>query len=79
VSWTPLTATAEHLARVLSESELAEYQRLYQSINHALTVATSLPTTLDPRARELIITKLQEADHWSMELLRAAAVSRRLL
>lgn len=57
----------------LSDSELAHFARLATAINHSITVAGDMPTTFDARARALIITKLQEAEHWSLELLRAAA------
>ena len=79
MSWVPVSNLAAQLGESLSESELAHYQRLALAINHAFEVATELPTSLDARARELIITKLQEAGHWSVELLRAAECSRRLL
>lgn len=54
----------------LSEHELAEFQRLMIAIHHSLDVAAAMPTTLDGRVRALVITKLQEAEHWSLELLR---------
>lgn len=57
----------------LSDSELSHFGRLATAINHAISVAGDMPTTFDPRARALIVTKLQEAEHWSLELLRVAA------
>lgn len=60
----------------LSESELAEFGRLWTAITHAITVAGEMPTTLDGRSRALVMTKLQEAEHWSLEILRVAARAR---
>lgn len=57
----------------LSDSELTQFGQLTTAITHAITVAGEMPTTFDPRARALIVTKLQEAEHWSLELLRVAA------
>jgi hypothetical protein len=61
----------DRLAPPLSESELSHIGDLSRAINHAITVAENTPSTLDGRARALIITKLQEAEHWTIELLRA--------
>lgn len=57
-------------AAPMSETELSEFGRLATAIRHAITVAGEMPTTFDPRARALVVTKLQEAEHWSIELLR---------
>jgi hypothetical protein len=72
VSWVPLADVVASLTPTVTEAELAEYQRLAMAINYAITVATEMPSTLDPRARSLVITKLQEAGHWTVELVRAA-------
>lgn len=57
----------------LSADELSQFSRLTTAIHHAVSIAGEMPTTLDARARALIVTKLQEAEHWSFELLRVAA------
>lgn len=54
----------------ISETELSDIGRLALAIEHAISVAQALPTTLDAGARDHIITKLQEAEHWSFELIR---------
>jgi hypothetical protein len=61
------------LAPALDHSELDGICRLSVAINHAIKCAQEMPTTLDPRARALVVTKLQEADHWCLELTRIAA------
>lgn len=68
-----IAAIIEALQPLLSDDELSEFGRLAMAIEHAIAVAGGMPTTLDPRARALIVTKLQEAEHWSIELLRVAA------
>lgn len=57
-------------APALSLDELESIMKLNQAIEHAKTCAEGLHSTLDPRARALIVTKLQEADHWCLELIR---------
>lgn len=57
-------------APALSLDELDSIMKLNQAIEHAKTCAVSLHSTLDARARALIVTKLQEADHWCLELMR---------
>lgn len=57
----------------LSDSELAQFGRLAIAINHAIAVAREMPTTFDAHARGLVVEKLQEAEHWSLEILRVAA------
>jgi hypothetical protein len=57
-------------APALSLDELESIMKLNQAIEHAKKCAEGLHSTLDARARDLIITKLQEADHWCFELLR---------
>lgn len=57
-------------APALSLDELESIAVLTQAITHAITKAEALHSTLDGRARALIITKLQEADHWCLELIR---------
>lgn len=54
----------------LSQAELAEIGRLALALNHALDVAAEMPTTLDAHARGLVVEKLQEAEHWMIELVR---------
>lgn len=61
------------LAPALSEEEAVELMRVNMAIAHAINITRTLPTTLDPRARALVITKLEEADHWCLELTRIAA------
>lgn len=60
----------------LSDSELAHFARLAIAINHAIAVAREMPTTFDAHARGLVVEKLQEAEHWSLEILRVAAEPR---
>lgn len=60
----------------LSDDEIAEFSRLSAAITHAIDTAGRMPTTLDARARALVVTKLQEAEHWSLEMLRIAALGR---
>lgn len=61
------------LAPALDHNELDGICRLSIAINHAIKSAEQLPTTLDPRSRSLIVERLQEADHWCLELTRIAA------
>ena len=61
------------LAPALASDELEAMCRLSMAIEHAIRCAQEMPTTLDPRARALVVTKLQEADHWCLELTRIAA------
>jgi hypothetical protein len=57
-------------APALSLDELDSIMRLNQAITHAVKSAEQLHSTLDSRARGLIVEKLQEADHWCLELIR---------
>jgi hypothetical protein len=71
-----VSSTADILAKLapaLDAQELEDICRLSMAITHAIACAHGLTTTLDPRARALIVTKLQEADHWCLELTRIAA------
>jgi hypothetical protein len=61
------------LAPALDPAELEGICKLSIAINHAIKCAQDMPTSLDPRARALVVTKLQEADHWCLELTRIAA------
>lgn len=65
-----LTQLIDALDPPLSADELGEFSRLVTAIEHAITVASQMPTTLDAHVRALIVVKLQEAEHWSLELLR---------
>lgn len=73
MTWLSIADLLDQLDPPLSESELSHVSRLATAINHALHVAGEMPTTFDARSRALIVTKLQEAEHWSIELLRVAA------
>lgn len=71
-----MSSTADILAKLapaLAGDELDGICKLSIAINHAIKCAQDMPTTLDPRARALVVTKLQEADHWCLELTRIAA------
>lgn len=71
-----MSSTVDILARLapaLDHDELDGICKLSIAINHAIKCTQDLPTTLDPRSRALVITKLQEADHWCLELTRIAA------
>lgn len=71
-----MSSTADILAKLapaLASDELDGICKLSISINHAIKCAQEMPTTLDHRARALVVTKLQEADHWCLELTRIAA------
>lgn len=57
----------------LSDQELQAFAHLTAAIEHALQIAVNMPTTLDARSRALVVTKLQESEHWSLEILRVAA------
>lgn len=71
-----MTSTADIMARLaplLTLDELEGACKLSMAINHAIKCTQELPSTLDARARALVVTKLQEADHWCLELIRIAA------
>lgn len=57
----------------LSEEEIEAVCCLSVAINHAIGSVQAMPTTLDAHARDLIIDKLKEAEHWCLELTRIAA------
>jgi hypothetical protein len=75
-TWISLGDVVAPLQSELSDAELVEFARLSQAITFAIRVAGEMPTTLDARARALVVTKLQEAEHWSLELVRVAAQQR---
>lgn len=70
--WISMADLVGRLQPPLSDAELAEFARLSTAIAFAAEVARNMPITLDGRARSLVVTKLQEAEHWSLELLRVA-------
>lgn len=43
-------------------------------IQRATDFARNAPATLDGRARSLVITKLEEAEHWALHCLRLAVI-----
>jgi len=56
----------------LPEIEAASLGEILQEIQRALAFARSAPATLDGRTRALIVTKLEEAQHWALTCLRLA-------
>jgi hypothetical protein len=75
-AWLSLAEVVDGLLPPLSDNERAEFRRLLAAIGNAQQIARNLPTTLDAHARTLIVTKLQESEHWTLELLRAASAER---
>jgi hypothetical protein len=75
-AWLSLAEVVEGLMSPLSDCERAQFRRLLVTISSAQQLARNLPTTLDAHARTLIVTKLQESEHWTLELLRAASLER---
>ena len=67
----------ELVARVLADSDLNESEAIavaavFTALVHTIGAAERLPYSLDARARDLILTKTQEALHWCLELTRCA-------
>ena len=63
---------AEHSPN-LTKAELDAVSGLLVALMNATHHAQQLPSSLDGRARALIVTKLQEAGHWCIELTRAGS------
>jgi hypothetical protein len=58
---------------------LAEAQPLYalsEALQRAIACAENLPPSIDRRCADLIVTRLQEAEHWMLTAYGAALVSR---
>jgi hypothetical protein len=68
----------EHYARYLDPDDAVELGNLLESIGVALTVARLLRASVDGRTRSLVITKLEEAEHWAANAFRATAELQRV-
>lgn len=76
-TWVLLAEVVSDLAPTLTDADRSDYSRLATAISHALNVAEQMPTTFDVHTRGLVVDKLSEAGHWSVEMLRATGGANR--
>ncbi len=59
-------------ARGLTTDEHEALAALHNAIAEAIRRAQKLPATLDRRSAALVVTKLEEAEHWALDVRRQA-------
>ena len=57
----------------LTHNEAEALGALHDAVAEAIRRAQKLPPSIDRRAAALIVTKLEEAEHWALEARRIAA------
>lgn len=59
-------------ARGLTTNEHESLSVLYQAIAEAIRRGQKVPPSIDRRCMALVITKLEEAEHWALQAMRIA-------
>ena len=57
----------------LSVNEHQSLSVLYQAIAEAIRRGQKVPPSIDRRCMALVVTKLEEAEHWALQAARIAA------
>jgi hypothetical protein len=59
-------------SRNLSVEEYAALSELAELVGQAIRRTQQVPATVDRRCMALVVTKLEEAEHWTLAALRVA-------